>query len=109
MIRDIWTMLLAESSTSQALRPMKTTDFLKMEEMHHWKLSEEEERKGSPLLTGNIMVCEDWEDRPWMGRKKEGEGSAKSKHSPFMSSQLAASIEGLSPQSRLQRKKLVFF
>lgn len=80
-----------------------------MEEMHHWKLSEEEERKGSPPLTGNIMVCVDWEDRPWMGRKKEGEGSAESKHSPFMSSQLAASVEGLGPQSRLQRKKLVFF
>lgn len=38
--------------------------------MHHWKLSEEEERReGSPPLTGNIMVCVDWEDRPWAGRK----------------------------------------
>lgn len=39
-------MLRVESSTSQALWPMKTTDLLKMEEMHHWKLSEEEERRG---------------------------------------------------------------
>lgn len=88
---------------------MKTTDLLKMEEMHHWNLSEEEGRRGNPPLTGNIMVCVDWEDRPWVGRKREGEGSAKSKHSPFMSSQLTADIEGLCPQSRLQRKKLVFF
>lgn len=35
--------------------------------------------------------------------------SAKSKHSPFESSQLAAGKEGLRPQSRLQWKKLVFF
>ena len=45
-----------------------------------------------------------------MGLKRKGEGSAKSKHSPFMSSQLAASVEaGLGPQRRVQRKKLVFF
>lgn len=88
---------------------MKTTDLHKMEEMHPWKLLEEEERRGSPLLTEKIMVYVDREDRPWLGRKRKGEGSAKSEHSPFMSSQWAASIEGLSPQSRLQRKKLVFF
>lgn len=88
---------------------MKTIDLCKMEEMHPWKLSEEEESRGSPLLTERIMVHVDWEDRPWLGRKRKGEGSAKSEHSPFMSSQRAASIKGLSPQSRLQRKKLVFF
>ena len=74
VLRNIWTTLLGESSTSQAL--MKITDLLKMEDVHQWKLSEEEEeeeeeRKRSPLLTGNIMVCVDWEDRPWMGRKKK--------------------------------------
>lgn len=44
-----------------------------------------------------------------VSRNKEREGSAKSEHSPFMPSQLAASVEGLGPQSKLQRKKLVFF
>lgn len=48
-------------------------------------------------------------EQAMIGEKQGKRGSAKSKHSPFMSSQLAASVKGLGPQSRLQRKKLVFF
>lgn len=32
------------------------TDLWKVEEIHHWKLSEEEEGKKSSPLTGKIMV-----------------------------------------------------
>lgn len=99
-------MLLVASSTSQVVWPLKITCLLKMEEMHHWKLSEEEERREESSTyweyNGLCGLAMD-------GRKRKGGGSAKSKHSPFMSSQLAASMEGLCPQSRLQRKKLVFF
>lgn len=63
VIRNIWSMLLVFISTSQAFWPIKTTDLLKMKEMHHWKLSEEEERRGSPPLTRNIMDCVDWVER----------------------------------------------
>lgn len=42
--------------------------------------------------------------------EKQGSGKiAEIKHSQFMSNQLVASVKGLGPQSRLQRKKLVFF
>lgn len=42
-----------------------------MEEMHPWKLSEEEERRGSPPYTENIMVYVDREDGPRLGEKEE--------------------------------------
>ncbi|KAK9538732.1 hypothetical protein VZT92_003884 [Zoarces viviparus] len=85
---------------------MKTTDLLKMEEMHHWKFSEEEERRGKSFAYWEYNGSCGLGGQAVDGKK---EGSAKSKHSPFMSSQLAASTEDLGPQRRLQRKKLVFF
>lgn len=49
-----------------------------------------------------------WEDREWMSTGREREGSAKSAHSVYV--QPAGSQCGRAhPQSRLQRKKLVFF
>lgn len=38
------------------LSTVHETDLWKVEEIHHWKLSEEEEGKKSPPLTGKIMV-----------------------------------------------------
>lgn len=86
-------MLLTESSTSQSAGTHEDNKIsLKMEEVQPWKLSEEEEGKGSPPLTDNIMVYVDREGRSWVGRKrKKGGGSAESEHSPCMSSQQAGS------------------
>lgn len=50
---------------------MKTTDLRKMEEMHPWKLSEEEEGRGSPPLAERIMVYVDWRGQAMVGEKEE--------------------------------------
>lgn len=91
-------MLLA-SEISPAVCSLKTVNPVELEEMHHWKLLEEEESGRSPLFGGT-------------GHRQEVEEKEKNKcqkQAQFVYAELADSYKSLKPHRRLQRKKLVFF
>lgn len=85
---------------------MKTKDLKKVEEMHHWKLSEVEGRRESPPFTGSVMVSVGGQA---IGLGERGKGVEVLRASTVHLCPASWQLRALGPQSRLQRKKLIFF